>query len=58
MKKTIPFLLIFIFSGCSTYSSNLQVGNDQAYTSLGDQRAAVLTVLEYERVPEGAVVKF
>ncbi len=56
MKKAIAFLLISMTSGCATYSSNLQVGNDQSYTSLKDQREAIRTVQEYQTLPEGAVV--
>lgn len=40
--------------GCSTHSSNLQVGNEQSYTSLRDQREAVRTVKVYEELPVGA----
>lgn len=50
-------LLAFAFVGlvgCSTYSSNMQVGNDQAYTSLADQRAAAVGVRVVEEVPPGA----
>ena len=56
MKKAIALLLVSMISGCSTYSSNLQVGNDQSYTSLKDQREALRTVQEYQTLPEGAVV--
>ena len=43
-----------LVSGCSSYSSNLQVGNDQSYASLKDQREAVRTVKLYEKLPAGA----
>ena len=49
-------LLIGLVSGCSNYSSNLQVGNDQSYTSLKDQREAVRTVKVYETLPSGAEI--
>lgn len=41
-------LLSITVAGCSSYSSNLQVGNDQSYASLKDQREAVRTVKMYE----------
>lgn len=41
-------------AGCSSYSSNLQVGNSQSYLSLKDQREAVRTVKVYETMPDGA----
>jgi hypothetical protein len=47
-------LLIGLVSGCSNYSSNLQVGNDQSYTSLKDQREAARTVRVYNTLPSGA----
>ena len=56
MKKTIVFLLVTMVSGCATYSSNLQVGNDQSYASLKDQREALRTVQVYQILPEGAVI--
>ncbi len=56
MKKTIVFLLVSMVSGCATYSSNLQVGNDQSYASLKDQREALRTVQVYQILPEGAVI--
>ena len=45
-----------LVSGCSSYSSNLQVGNDQSYTSLKEQREAVRTVKNFESLPSGAEV--
>jgi hypothetical protein len=56
MVKLIITLLVFVLSGCSTYSSNLQVGNNQEYVSLNDQREAIRTVIEYDTVPEGAII--
>lgn len=47
-------LLLTLAGGCSTYSSNLQVGNDQSYASLKDQREAVRTIKQYDSVPAGA----
>ena len=53
----IGFTLICgLVAGCSSHSSNLQVGNDQSYTSLKDQREAVRTVKAYESLPSGAEV--
>lgn len=49
-------LLCGLVSGCSSYSSNLQVGNDQSYASLKDQREAVRTVKVYKSLPTGAEV--
>lgn len=37
--------------GCSTYSSNMRVGNDMSYASLGDQRAASRTISVLESAP-------
>ena len=56
MIKLIISILIFALSGCSTYSSNLQVGKNQEYVSLKDQREAIRTVIEYDSVPEGATI--
>lgn len=47
-------LAALLATGCSTYSSNLQVGNDQSYMSLKDQREAMRAVRVYETLPEGA----
>lgn len=48
------FAIVVIMSGCSSYSSNLQVGNDQAYSSLRDQREAVRTINVTSALPAGA----
>ncbi|OZO01137.1 hypothetical protein B7453_28530 [Pseudomonas sp. IB20] len=45
---------LLLLAGCSSHSSNLQVGNEQSYTSLKDQREAVRTVKVYEALPVGA----
>ncbi|MGY2135855.1 hypothetical protein ACW9I8_04460 [Pseudomonas reactans] len=47
-------LTVGFVSGCSSYSSNLQVGNDQSYTSLREQREAVRTVKMFDSMPPGA----
>jgi hypothetical protein len=43
-------------SGCATYSSNMRVGNDMSYASLGDQRAASQTIKVLDVAPAGAEV--
>ena len=43
-------------TGCATYSSNMRVGNDMSYASLGDQRAASLTIQVLDAIPTGAQV--
>lgn len=54
--KNILFLIFIIFiTGCaSTNSANMRVGTDQSYTSLKDQREAVLAIKEYSSIPDGA----
>lgn len=53
----IGFGLLFGFlSGCGSHSSNLQVGNEQSYTSLKDQREAVRTIKVYKALPSGAEI--
>lgn len=54
-KLAVLFALIGL-SGCSTYSSNIRVGNDMSYASLGDQRVASQTIQILETVPAGAEV--
>lgn len=56
MRALWLVLLSVMASGCSSYSSNLQVGNDQSYASLKDQREAVRTVKVYPSLPESAQV--
>lgn len=56
IKALCLIVLTGFASGCSTYSSNLQVGNEQSYLSLKDQREAVRTVKVYQVMPEGAEV--
>jgi len=48
--------LIGLLTGCGSHSSNLQVGNEQSYASLKDQREAVRTVKQYDTLPAGAEV--
>jgi hypothetical protein len=45
---------LLLLAGCGSHSSNLQVGNEQSYASLKDQREAVRTVKVYEALPAGA----
>jgi len=49
-------VVIGFLSGCSSHSSNLQVGNEQSYASIKDQREAVRTVQVYDALPSGAQV--
>jgi len=57
MQKVIGLtLLCSIIMGCGSHSSNLQVGNEQSYASLKDQREAVRTVKLYQALPAGAEV--
>lgn len=49
-------LTILALSGCSTYSSNMRVGNDMSYASLGDQRAASQTIKVFDEPPSGSQV--
>lgn len=46
-------LVSVLITGCSSFSSNMQVGNDQSYLSLKDQREAVRTVKVYDTEPSG-----
>lgn len=45
---------LLLLAGCGSHSSNLQVGNEQSYASLKDQREAVRTVKVYTALPAGA----
>lgn len=54
--STFSVLLLSALSGCATYSSNMRVGNDMSYASLGDQRAASQTIKVLDAVPGDAVV--
>lgn len=49
-------LCAVLVSGCSTYSSNMRVGNDMSYASLGDQRTASQTIKVFDVAPTGAEV--
>lgn len=55
MKYIIPLLALFI-GGCSTYSSNMRVGNSMDYVSLDVQREALTTVKQFDNLPEDAIV--
>jgi uncharacterized protein YbjQ (UPF0145 family) len=48
--------LVATASGCSTYSSNMRVGNDMSYASLSDQREASRTIQVLDSLPSGARV--
>lgn len=55
MRTAIGLTLLFsLLTGCGSHSSNLQVGNEQSYASLKDQREAVRTVKVYQAQPDGA----
>lgn len=54
MNKLFVLGLLAALAGCSSYSSNMQVGNDQSYTSLKDQRDAMKSVQVYQVAPSGA----
>lgn len=56
MRCVALALLCGLVMGCSSHSSNLQVGNEQSYASLKDQREAVRTVKIYDALPAGAEV--
>lgn len=51
----ISILALILLCGCSTYSSNMRVGNDMSYASLGDQRAASRTIDVLNSAPENSV---
>ena len=54
--QAAALLAAVALSGCSTYSSNMRVGNDMTYASLGDQRAASQSVQVLDEPPAGATV--
>lgn len=54
LLNTTLFVAAVMGSGCATYSSNMRVGNDMSYASLGDQRAASQTIQVLETAPPGA----
>jgi hypothetical protein len=55
MRLLFPAAIVLaMISGCSTYSSNMRIGNDMAYVSLSDQRQASQLVKVYELTPAGA----
>ncbi|HJR76554.1 MAG TPA: hypothetical protein VJ805_06255 [Nitrospiraceae bacterium] len=54
--KASMLALVAGLSGCATYSSNMRVGNDMSYASLGDQRAASQTIKVMNVAPSGAQV--
>ena len=49
-------LAAMLLAGCATYSSNMRVGNDMSYASLGDQRTASQTIQVLDVVPVGAQI--
>ena len=54
-KAALVLVLVSVLSGCAT-SANMQVGNDQSYLSLQDQRTATETIQITDTVPGNAVV--
>ena len=54
--KAVFAVAAFCLSGCSTYSSNMRVGNDMSYASLGDQRVASQTIKVLDFAPRTAQV--
>lgn len=46
--------VVVSLAGCSTYSSNMRVGNDMSYASLGDQRTASQTIRVLDAAPSDA----
>jgi hypothetical protein len=56
MKAVFASLIVVGLTGCGSHSSNLQIGNEQSYASIKDQREAVRTVQQYETMPAGAQV--
>lgn len=58
MRGAVVYLALLtgLIAGCSSHSSNLQVGNEQSYASIKDQREAVRTVKVYDTLPKGAEV--
>ncbi len=47
---------LLALTGCSTYSSNVRVGNDMSYASLSDQRDAARTIQVVATIPADAEV--
>lgn len=56
LTKCCAVVLAASVAGCSTYSSNMRVGNDMSYASLGDQRVASQTIRVLESLPSDAEV--
>lgn len=54
LLKCVFLAVLLAGSGCATYSSNMRVGNDMSYASLGDQRAASQTIKVLESAPLAA----
>lgn len=45
---------LIVLTGCSVHSSNIRVGNDMTYASIGDQREAARTIGVLTEVPSSA----
>ena len=52
--RTVLASAALFLAGCSTYSSNMRVGNDMSYASLADQRAAAVGVQVLDTAPAGS----
>lgn len=51
VKRAALAVIVLLCVGCATYSSNMRVGNDMSYTSVGDQRAASRSIQVLGTVP-------
>jgi hypothetical protein len=56
LVRASALILVIGVSGCATYSSNMRVGNDMSYASLGDQRTASQTIKVLDEAPPGAEI--
>lgn len=54
LLKALSVFAALSLTGCSTYSSNMRVGNDMSYTSLGNQRDASRTIQVLDSAPSNA----
>lgn len=53
-KHLVLIAASIAITACSSHSSNLQIGAEQSYASLRDQREAVRTVEVVDALPQGA----
>lgn len=52
--KSSLLAIVLLGTGCATYSSNMRLGNNMSYASLGDQRTASQTIQILESIPAGS----